>query len=178
MTSELNDGALYRQMCLGDQESARLLYERLERRLFRFLLAYAGDVETAEDLTHEVFLRLWQSCDRYREEGNFRAFLYRIARNVATDSYRHRRATERALDHQRPVIDTERNEAWMDVMVLHQALSRLRPAYRDVLVLRFLEQMKTEEVAEVLGKSAGAVRVLQHRALQALRKTLKAMEEM
>ncbi len=179
MTLELEDGALFQRMCNGDQEAAQVLYDRYARRLYHFLLSYVGNAAIAEDLTHETFLRLWKHCHRYNERGSFRAYVYRIARNVATDYHRRQEVETRALQQQkvRLTLNTQRDENWMEIEALYHALNRLREAYRDVLVLRFLEGLGSDEIAHILGKSSGSVRVLQHRALKALRKVLESMEE-
>jgi RNA polymerase sigma-70 factor (ECF subfamily) len=134
----------------------------------------------AEDLTEEVFLKVWQRLAMYRDQGvPFAAFLLRVAHNTLIDHYRSSgRATVEPLAEESSL----RNERFdlgdqVGAMIQHQELrhfiSQLREDYRRVLVARFLSGLSPEETAQAMGKSAGAVRVLQHRALDALRKLLE-----
>lgn len=185
-----DDAILTARACQGDREAFRLLYERYARRVFAFLLGYTGQRETAEDLTQEVFLRAWQSLPHYREQGEFLAWLFRIARNLLTDRHRRRRLrllpwshleafeTERIPGLTHAGADPEaallRGEA---ASALHIALSQLHPAQREVLLLRFFAGLSVSETAQVMGRSEGSVRVLQHRALQHLRHLLQGQED-
>lgn len=173
-----NDAILIRRCQKGDQRAFRLLYERYAPQVYGFLLGYLRDPDLAEDMTQETFVRVWQALPRYREQGQFRAWLFRIARRLAIDAERHRKArpTVPLLAPQRdaqaddPAHLLEHQQAVEELM---EALGRLKPSYREVLVLRFLLDLSVAETAEVLGRSTGAVRVLQHRALHALRNQMQ-----
>ncbi len=162
----------------GDRLAFRQIYERYARQVFAFLLGYLRDPDQAEDLTQETFVRVWQALPKYREQGSFRAWLFRIARRLAIDAVRRQKRhpqaplwevrDQHATD---PLASLEHQQTVQEVM---QALDTLKEEYRTVLVLRFLVGLNVAETAAVLGRSKGAVRVLQHRALQALRRRLKA----
>jgi RNA polymerase sigma-70 factor (ECF subfamily) len=163
----------------GDAEAFGRLYELYADRVFRFLFAHVDNRFDAEDLTEDVFLRVWRSLPNYREQGvPFLAFLFRIARNALIDHYRRSNPVKGQVsiedislqDHnpgpsESAVFSFEREE-------LRLTLEQLREDYRTVLVLRFLSELSPEETAQVMGRSPGAVRVLQHRALAALRSML------
>ena len=176
---ERDDATLVEEAKTGDADAFGQLYERYAADIYRFLYAHLADRLEAEDLTAEVFLRAWRYLPRYRERGfPFSSFLYRVARNMLID---HRRGLKRQRQFQErnlppsfadgmgPDEDIARRA---DRRVLHQALSQLRADYRDVLVLRFLNGCSVAEVADIMRRSHGAVRVLQHRALKALREHL------
>lgn len=163
----------------GGADAFGVLYERHAVAIFRYLYAHLGCRPDAEDLTSEVFLRAWQSLPRYHSRGvPFRAYLFRVAHNALVDVYRRRRNDSGITQEEDgdPVSDqegpadilsgkTERAE-------LAGVLAGLKDEYRTVLVLRFLSQLSPAETAVVMQRSPGAVRVLQHRALEALRHRL------
>lgn len=164
----------------GNAEAFGALYTLYAASVFRFLYAQLGDRQDAEDLTVEVFLRAWKSMPDYRYQGiSFTAFLLRIARNLVVDCYRSKRLPDGDLpddDQYTPgLVAADPGELVMEKMEkleLHGLLRQLPRDYRDVLSARFLSGLSAEETAEMMGRSAGAVRVLQFRALQALRKLI------
>ncbi len=165
----------------GDTAAFQALYECYARALFTFFLGYTADERLAEELVNDTFVRVWQALGRYREEGHFRAWLFRIARNLAADQYRRRKrrpeevplkeeiAPSSAALAQNAMEDIARQERLDEV---HAALQHLRPDYRTVLLLRFIEGLSVRETAHAMRRSEGAVRVLQLRALKALRQHL------
>jgi RNA polymerase sigma-70 factor (ECF subfamily) len=173
----LDDAALVEQAKSGETEAFGVLYERYAASIYRFLCAQLPDDFEAEDLTAEVFLRAWGSLHRYRERGfPFSTFLFKVARNALIDHWRKTRLDpRRSLDElgdlpARVLGPGELLIGVQDRQDLREALAGLREDYRLVLVLRFINELSSLEVSRVMGRSEGAVRVLQHRALQALRK--------
>lgn len=164
----------------GDQLAFGELYECHAPVIFRYLFAHLDSRMDAEDLTGEVFLKAWQSLPKYNERGiPFLAFLFRIARNVLVDYYRQSNRQESKapedLERFRSEDDTELVER-VGMTIEHQKilkiLARLRPDYRSVLTLRFISELSPEETAQVMDRSVGAIRVLQFRALAALRQAI------
>ncbi len=166
----------------GDTAAFQTLYECYARPLFTFFLGYTADARLAEELVNDTFMRVWQALPRYREEGHFRAWLFRIARNLAADQYRRNkhcpeevpfRSDEHSNFQEPPAQAALNNLAWQEQLEdVHTALQCLRPDYRTVLLLRFIEGLSVRETAQIMHRSEGAVRVLQLRALKALRKHL------
>ncbi len=164
----------------GDAQAFGELYERYAPRVFRYLYAHLDNRLDAEDLTEEVFLRVWKSLGSYQEQGvPFLAFLFRVGRNALIDHYRRRDKGEaEASIEEMPLREPgagpmEAVTAILEHQQLRAKLMELREDYRTVLVLRFLSELTPEETARAMGRSAGAVRVLQHRALAALRSVLE-----
>ncbi len=131
----------------------------------------------AEDLSHEVFLSAWQNLPRYESRGfPFSSWLYKLARNRVIDYYR----------LAKPNVDLERAESLvaegisveavidnaLEFETVRSALRTLSEDQQDVLILKFLEDCSHSEIAVALGKTEGSVRVIQHRALQQLKKLL------
>ena len=162
----------------GDAQAFGRIYERHAPAVFRFLYARMDSRFDAEDLTEEVFLRAWRSLPGYQEKGvPFIAYLFRVARNALIDHYRRSKRINQLSLEERVIKDGRPGPgdvalAQIENEEVRQALNRLRDDYRLVLMLRFLGNLSPDETAEVMGKSSGAVRVLQHRALAALRKEL------
>jgi len=154
------------------------LYDRLVVRVYRHIYYLVNDVREAEDLTGQTYLKAWEAIDRYKERGApFVAWLLRIAHNL-TVSYLRSRRNHKVLEdtvvdqklHRNPEEALERSAEEDNVRA---AIMRLREEQRQVIILRFVEEMDYREVAAVIGKSVPAVRVIQHRALGNLRKIIQ-----
>jgi RNA polymerase sigma-70 factor (ECF subfamily) len=176
------DRQLIKKAQRGDAHAFGELYECHAPVIFRYLFAHLDSRMDAEDLTGEVFLKAWQSLPRYNERGvPFLAFLFRVARNVLVDHYRqsNRQAIKSPEELER--YKSERNDepfelvgSKMEHQHVLQILSRLRADYQTVLTLRFISELSPEETAQVMDRSVGAIRVLQHRALSALRQEINS----
>jgi len=171
------DGEMQRELLerakAGDSEAFAQLYDDCIERIYRYVYFRVTDEETAEDLTSQVFFKAWENLDRCKSTGApFIAWLYTIARNAVIDYYRTRKTTvalEEAatLASEEPAPDEE-FELQFETEVLRDALQELTHDQKQVVVLKFIAGMSTDEIASRLGKRAGAVRALQMRALQAL----------
>jgi RNA polymerase sigma-70 factor (ECF subfamily) len=157
------------------------LYEAYLDRIYRYVYFRVGSTNEAEDLTEHVFLKAWEAIDRYEARGTpFTAWLYRLAHNLVIDHYRARRPTM-PLDE---IAETEELgldvvatvEDLLDAEEVREALGRLSPEHQQLVVLRFVEELSHAEVAQILGKTEGATRVIQHRALAALARALRERE--
>lgn len=164
----------------GNADAFGELYERHAQSVFRFIYAHLDSRLDAEDLMDDVFMRVWNSLAKYREKGvPFIALLFRIARNGIIDHYRRSKMTKQTTSiDELPLRDWEPEPDESVMMTMeHQevrlVLERLREDYRTVLVLRFLSELSPDETAQVMGRTTGAIRVLQHRALMAMRELLE-----
>ncbi|MDF1514759.1 MAG: sigma-70 family RNA polymerase sigma factor [Anaerolineae bacterium] len=165
-----------------DPDELSELYDRYAPAIYNYLYRRVLDAQTAEDLTGDVFLSVLeaiQSDNFWRT--SFRAWLYRIAGNKVIDYFRQSNKMPEypAGDFIEfsPADDTmSPDNALMEKLSrnrLHDAISLLPPSQQEVLTLRFGQRLKTKEVAEILGKTVGAVEALQNRALTSLRKNLE-----
>ena len=177
---ELDDCKLLEEAQKGQVAAFGELYERYAESVYRYLQAHLSNPLDAEDLTEDVFLRSWRSLPFYRQQGiPFLAYLLRSARNALTDHYRRtaRRGQHISLETRETLPDprTEPSAAVLarlERQELVGLLQGLSEDFRTVLALRFFSELSPEETAQVMGRSAGAVRVLQHRALAALLRKL------
>lgn len=174
------DHELIKNAQRGDPQAFGDLYESHAPAIFRYLFVHLDSQMDAEDLTGEVFLKAWQSLPKYIERGvPFLAFLFRIARNTLVDHYRQNNRLEpkdpddmdeyKAEGISEPV---DMVSSQMEHQQILQKLSKLRPDYQSVLTLRFIGELSPQETSLVMHRSVGAVRVLQHRALAALREEI------
>jgi RNA polymerase sigma-70 factor (ECF subfamily) len=171
---------LARRVSQGDIEAFHTLYETHLDTVYRYVYYKVGNGQLAEDLTQHIFLKAWEAIHRYQwRELPFQHWLLRLARNAVIDHYRSTKPTNASLLE--PISDGVDPEATLaqseTVQTLQQAVRQLPDEQREVIVLRFIEQMPHAEVARHLGKSAATVRVIQHRALLALRRLLEQEEQ-
>ena len=165
----------------GDAEAFGDLYENYLDTIYRYVYYRLQNHQDAEDLTEMVFLKAWQKIPDYSiGKTPFVAWLYRIAHNRVIDHYRTRKDTL-SLSEQVPIRDEkmdleEHVLSQEEKRTLSKAINQLSPLHQHVLVLRFISGLKPSEVADVLDRNVGAVRVLQHRALKALHALLTAEE--
>lgn len=162
----------------ADRAAFGALYRRYLDRVYGYAFYLLGDHHDAEDATERTFLAALDSIGRFREQGStFRAWLFRIAHNQIANALRgraRRRATP--LDGvAEPIADADpadRADAADDARRVRRALAELSADRRQVLVLRFVDGLAAREIGAVLGRSEGAIRVLQHRALRDLAEIL------
>ena len=162
----------------GDQAAYATIYDRYVDALFRYISWRVRSTEQAEDLTSELFLKVWQ----YLTDGdkakvqNIRAFLYQSARNLIADHYRTMQeelpldeAINVTLDKQPRHLSVEQRLTLSEV---EQGLAKLKGEWQEIIILAHVEGMKPGEIAPIIGKSAATTRVMLHRALQELKKIL------
>lgn len=156
------------------------LYERYFHRVYAFAIVRTRDRAAAEDLTAETFRRAFQNLRQFEWRGvPFSAWLFRIAANVATEQGR-RIARERVARQAVAEEQSKEHESWETHLIevesrlqLVQLVERLPADQRWVITLRFAEEMSVQEMAKALGRSEGAVKQLQFRALRTLREWVR-----
>jgi len=162
----------------GDLQALGALFERFYNGVHRYAYLRTGHQHDAEEIASEVFTRMVSSIRSYHARGpGFGAWLYGIARNVVADHHRARARNPEDLAPEVPDHETEHLEeivtAREDVRRLRAALASLPDEEAHILTLRFAGGLSSEEVGSVIGKSAGAVRIQQMRALQRLRERMQ-----
>ncbi|MDX1435316.1 MAG: sigma-70 family RNA polymerase sigma factor [Anaerolineales bacterium] len=178
----LNEANLIARARRMDKPALAEIYDYYSPRLFRYAARQLGDRERAEDIVAETFRRFLHTLHRGGgPEKHLQAYLFRIAQNSISDIYRRSNAETAELHENLPdesrLSPGESFENALDKQAVRGALANLTPEQRQVIVLKFVEGWKNDEVAEALGKSNGAVKALQHRAIAALKRQLVREEE-
>jgi RNA polymerase sigma-70 factor (ECF subfamily) len=162
----------------GDSSAFGALYDHYHAMIYRFVIVKVGRREEAEDITHQVFLSAWQSVKGYTHRGHpFSSWLYQIARNQVIDYYRsHKNETSLdEVDAEELVIASVAQgdvSTTLEIKKVHDAIKKLKPDYQDIIILRFIEDVSVKEAAAALGKTEGAVKLMQYRAMKELKKML------
>lgn len=176
--------SLVRRAQKDDAEAFGEIYDRFVVTIYRYIY-YRVPKHEAEDLTETVFLRAWEKRHSYRKQkGNsFNAWIFRIAHNAVVDFYRVNAKTELVelsddLPEMRRSADpTATLESKFEQKKLILALRELPELQQQVVVLKFVNGFENDEIAEILEKSVGAVRVIQFRALNRLKDLLEKQEK-
>ena len=176
-----DETALVLRAIQRDQEAFGELYDRHVVRVYRHIYYMVGNAAEAEDLTAQTFLRAWEAIERYQVRGApFVSWLLRIAHNLGVSYLRSKRESSQLHDG---IIDDKMRrdpdsafQQTAEEELVREAILRLRDEQRQVIILRFIEDLDYREVAEIIGKSVAAIRVIQHRALNALRKQMKLLD--
>jgi RNA polymerase sigma-70 factor (ECF subfamily) len=162
-----------------DPDAWEQLFERLFPKVYGYALRGAGDRDAAQDIAAETFARAYRDISRYRERGSsLEAWLFTIAHHRVVDHRRQqRRRSGVALTQAEQLPEPEPGlPAEPEAEELLAAIQQLPPEQRAVVLLRFYGKLSGQETAAVLGKTHGAVRALQFRALSSLRKILAESE--
>ena len=160
----------------GDRVALEELYLIHFDRIYSYLHLSVGSRHDAEDLTTQTFLKMLESIGRFRWQSvPFSAWLFRIAHNLAMDHFRAKRRWQPEEEVSEAVQGEETSAEEQALAALAQAslldlIQRLSPEQRQVLTLKFVFRFSNGEVATVLGKTEGAIKSLQHRALATLQK--------
>lgn len=174
----LSDDELVKRACNGSQDAFGELYSRYMTPIYRYVYYRTNNAEDAEDLTETIFIKAWEALPNLQaKDPNFKAWIYRIARNAIIDKYRANRQ-DVPLESQENLVDGEgdplqaiENSEGTDAVF--QLVSRLEPDMQDVIVYRFLLGLSHNETAKAMNRSVVYIRVLQHRALKKLRDLIK-----
>jgi len=167
-----------------DQEAFIKVYDASVEEIYRFVYFKIGNREEAKDLSSMIFLKAWHHIqDNTLEDAKtLRALLYKIARNAIVDYYRESgNKLTASLDdeeHKIEVMDEapaagERLDQEADLELIKRQLPLLKEEYREVVIMKFVNDLSLAEIADITGKSKGNIRVLLHRSLNALRELVE-----
>lgn len=177
--SSPSDHELIRRVGAGDRDALGTLFSRHCRHVYALCLRLTGDSATAEDLTQESFLRILRLGGSFDGRSKFTTWLYRLVRNRCLDHITAHQRDKRNLDllaATSDVITAEPDCGNDRRWVLREALSRLAPEKREVLVLSRFENLRYQEIAEVCDISVANVKARAHRAIKELRRIVHDLE--
>jgi len=169
------DGHIIDKCLNGDPAAFGLLVDKYKGAVYALAYSMLHDFHEAEDITQEVFLKAWKAIGSCKgKEKTFSSWLYRIAHNLIIDKLRKsQKQSSHEAELPEDVSDTsDRMEISLEQRDLLKVIDILSPNQRQVILMKFIEDMDNQEIAETMGKSTGAIRILQMRALETLRKTL------
>lgn len=160
-----------------DQNALAKIYDLYSDALYAYAYKHVGTAQVAEDIVAETFRRFLTALERGGgPQDHLQAYLYRISHNLITDLYRREPPPAQELDEDRLVEEGPGPSGMMDEQQeterVRQALRLLTPEQRQVVTLKYLEGWSSDEIAQSLGKSLGAVKALQHRGVAALQRIL------
>lgn len=179
--SNIQENLLVLRLKKKDPEAFAKIYDLYVTPIYRFIYFKVSNQQDAEDLTSEVFLKVWQYATETEDViENFRALIYKIARNSIIDFYRSRAKSDMPQsDEVLSAIPDERQQSFLkqieiklDISNIELVLKKVKDEYRDVIVLRYIEGLSIKEIAKILDKSNGSVRVLLHRALHVIKEII------
>jgi RNA polymerase sigma-70 factor (ECF subfamily) len=178
-----DEESLVRRAQENDSQAFAQLYEAYFDRIYRYISMRTRNETEAQDLTQQVFLKLLKSISSYKSRGvPFSSWLYRIAHNLVIDFFRQQNKKATVDIEGLPLPDTGEDpqhmmEKHIDIEELKVATRQLTQAQQEVMALRFTSEMSIAECAQIMGKSEGAIKALQHAAVLALRKALVVGEQ-
>lgn len=159
------------------------IYDSCVDKIYRFIFFKVNSEEIAQDLCSETFLKGWQVFkENSKEIENPRAFLYQIARNLVIDHYREKDRTRTVPVDAVPITDPDEDlekKALVnsEIEMLKNAISDMKDDYQEVIVWHYIDDYSVPEIAKMMDKSEGAVRVMLHRALKTLKNRINNIEE-
>jgi len=176
---QTSDEAMLVQRAIGhDAEAFGRLYDMYVDRVYRHIYYRVGNEADAEDLTQQVFLKAWQAIHRYKKTASpFIAWLMTVSHNLVVDFYRTKK-DKAHLDAEVLASDSasgpeQATEASFEQQRLRRAILQLGSDEQQVVILRFMEGFEFAEIASLMKKKEGNVRVILHRALVKLRNILE-----
>ncbi len=173
----LSEWILVLQVKKGNKEAFGALYQLYLDKIYRFIFfKVQQNRQLAEDLTEVSFMKAWSKIDLYKKTGgSFSSWLYTIARNTVIDHFREQnKLTSLQEDHHVDSTQIEENIfTKLEIERVQEAMKYLTDEQREIITLKFINDMSNKEIANILGKNEDAIRAMQYRALQELRKRLK-----
>jgi len=165
----------------GDSQAFAQIYDALVKPIYRYIY-YRVDEAVAEDLTEDAFLKIWQNLSKYKKGITpFASWAFRIAHNLVVDYYRKNQTTdeisEEVPDMQEHSAPDRQANLKLTQIRLRKIIQKLPDSYQQVIILKYINDLDNRQIAETTGKTEGAVRILQFRALEQLRGLLTTEKE-
>lgn len=183
MARSISDKILYLRLKDKDKDAFIKAYDLYIDNIYRFIYFKVSNKEEAEDLTSSVFLKVWDYIQNNNlgEYNSLKPLLYKVARNLVIDHYRkNSKVNETSLDQEDGKIDIpdekqdpiKITDIKVEMETVNKALNELKDEYREVIILKYVNELDTHEIAKILDKNKGNVRVLLYRALKSLKEII------
>jgi len=184
-----SDKELMKLITECDYRAFKILFHRYERQIFNFILRYTGRREIAQDLLQETFTRVWFAAHTFDQKGgNFRGWLFKIALNITRNEMSKKQYTYQFFElselsgttsepthpeAEQPDIKTEH----LDLKkMLFQAIGKLKPHLKEIIILKHYHQLKFREIAEMTDTPEGTLKARFHRAIAQLKALLEPLD--
>ena len=173
--------ALVAQAQKGDTEAFGGIYDALVKPVYRYIY-YRVSPQIAEDLTEETFLKVWQNLKKYKKGKHpFSSWVFKIAHNLVCDYYRKNQSTSETDENTPDPHDTldPKHKITIKFTQIHlkKAIKKLPENYQQIIILKYINEFDNNSIAKTIGKTEGAVRTLQFRALKQLRSILEEKKQ-
>ncbi len=174
------DKSLFLKLKQKDREAFIEAYDKYVDDIYRFIFFKVNQKQEAEDITSQVFLKSWNhiQTNSIKDYKTLKAFFYKVARNLIIDHYRknsHKQDIEIDRGEFKIDLPDERQDAHKNLEIksdfdrLSQSLLQLKDEYREIVTLRYVNELSFSEIAKIMDKSKGNIRVMLYRAMKALR---------
>ncbi len=173
--------ALVKRAQDGDTQAFGNIYDELVKPVYRYIF-YRVAENIAEDLTEETFLKVWQNLKKYKKTKHpFSSWVFRIAHNLVVDYYRKNHVTNEISEELPDTQESNNPEHKVNIKLtqirLKKVIRHLPDNYKEVIILKYVNDFNNKEISDTIGKSEATVRTIQFRALKKLRAMLSEEEE-
>ena len=187
--NNLTDEQLIANFQNGDRKSYNMLVHRYRDKLIRYLYGFSGDLDDAEDLVQETFLKVYIKKDSYKEIAKFSTWLYTIAKNLANTELRKRKQRKTTLlsqfskDDKMYDLPSNDNEVGQEIQteivnkIIREAVDQLSEKFKTVITLRDIQQLSYEDISEIIDVPIGTVKSRINRARLQLQVELKHLKK-
>lgn len=171
----ITEKILLHQIKKGDEQAFTSFYNTFRSDIYRFIYFKVSDEDRANDLTNEVFIKIFGYIKEGEDIDNFRAFVFKTARNIVIDFYRTRKY-EISIDQAPEIAADEETDTRVDEKIqvenVKKYLDKIKPEYAEAVKLRFFDELSFDEIAHVLDESEANVRMRAHRGIKQLRRVI------
>ena len=168
---------LYKIKAKHDPDAFGEIYDEYAEKIYRFIFFKVSSEQEAEDLSSEVFLKAWNYLIGEKPVKSIGALLYTIARNRVIDYYRQRKAEIEITEDMAKIMPDDGSIAELekkaDLGRVYKALGKLKDEYREIVVMRYLDDLSVSEISSIIQKTQNNVRVLLHRSISTLKDILE-----
>ena len=181
---KIQEKKIIKKLKQGDEQAFEWIYDQYVDRIYRFVFLKVNVEEKTQEIVQDVFLKFWKTASEDKTRiNNVAALLYRIARFNVIDYYRSKARKQDEISIESGIIDQELTvdieidkhiDIKYDLEKIKLALVDLPQIYKDVIIMKFIDELSNKEIAQILNKRASNVGVIIHRALKTLRKNLNA----
>lgn len=177
--NQYNEKILIFQALNGNEEAFGQLFDLYSKPIYRYIYFKVNSQELAEDLASQAFLKVWEYISKGNKIKSFKSFIYQTARNLVIDYYRSREKEELPLIYAEEEIEAEVKvdpDREIDQEILKRILDSLPTEQKEIIILRFIEDLSIKEISKIVDKSSGHVRVIIHRSIKEMRKYIRGQD--